>query len=55
MGASERVLPGRYLPVSKSVPVFDKPIDEKKLLEQVRSAIGQTLGPEEDGPQIWRS
>ena len=33
-------LPGRYLAVSKSVPVFDKPIDEEKLLEQVKSAIG---------------
>jgi DNA-binding response OmpR family regulator len=33
-------LPGRYLALSKSIPVFDKPIDEKKLLEQVKAAIG---------------
>jgi len=31
-------LPGRYLAVSKSVPVFDKPIDEKKLLDEVKKA-----------------
>ena len=33
-------LPGRHLAVSKSIPVFDKPIDEKKLLEEVKKAIG---------------
>jgi CheY-like chemotaxis protein len=33
-------LPGRYLAVSKSVPVFDKPIDESRLLEEVKKAIG---------------
>jgi DNA-binding response OmpR family regulator len=33
-------LPGRYLAVSKSVPVFDKPIDEARLLEEVKKAIG---------------
>ena len=33
-------LPGRHLAVSKSVPVFDKPIDEKRLLEEVKKAIG---------------
>jgi CheY-like chemotaxis protein len=33
-------LPGRYLAVSKSVPVFDKPIDERQLLEQVKNSIG---------------
>ena len=33
-------LPGRHLAVSKSVPVFDKPIDEQRLLEEVRNAIG---------------
>jgi CheY-like chemotaxis protein len=33
-------LPGRHLAVSKSVPVFDKPIDEKGLLEEVKKAIG---------------
>lgn len=32
-------LPGRHLAVSKSVPVFDKPIDEKLLLEEVENAI----------------
>lgn len=32
-------LPGRYLAVSKSIPVFDKPIDETKLLEQVKIAL----------------
>jgi DNA-binding response OmpR family regulator len=34
-------LPGNYLAVSKSVPVFDKPIDEKGLLEEVRRIVGQ--------------
>jgi CheY-like chemotaxis protein len=33
-------LPGRHLAVSKSVPVFDKPIDEEKLLEEVKKIIG---------------
>ena len=33
-------LPGRHLAVSKSVPVFDKPIDEKMLLDEVKKAIG---------------
>jgi len=33
-------LPGRHLAVSKSIPVFDKPIDEKKLLEEVKKTIG---------------
>ena len=33
-------LPGRHLAVSKSVPVFDKPIDETRLLEEVKKAIG---------------
>ncbi len=32
--------PGRYLAVSKSVPVFDKPIDEQRLLAEVKKAIG---------------
>jgi CheY-like chemotaxis protein len=34
-------LPGRHLAVSKSVPVFDKPIDEKRLLDEVKKAVGQ--------------
>lgn len=33
-------LPGRYVAVSKSVPVFDKPIDEGGLLEEVKKALG---------------
>lgn len=33
-------LPGRHLAVGKSVPVFDKPIDEKALLEEVKRTIG---------------
>lgn len=33
-------LPGRHLAVSKSVPVFDKPIDEAGLLEEVKKIIG---------------
>lgn len=33
-------LPGRYVAVSKSVPVFDKPIDEEGLLEEIRNTIG---------------
>jgi CheY-like chemotaxis protein len=33
-------LPGNYLAVSKTVPVFDKPIDEKGLLEEIRKAVG---------------
>lgn len=33
-------LPGRYVAVGKSVPVFDKPIDEAKLLEKVKKTIG---------------
>jgi CheY-like chemotaxis protein len=33
-------LPGRYVAVSKSVPVFDKPIDESSLLEEVKKAVG---------------
>jgi DNA-binding response OmpR family regulator len=33
-------LPGNYLAVSKSVPVFDKPIDEKRLLEEVKRILG---------------
>jgi CheY-like chemotaxis protein len=33
-------LPGRHLAVSKSVPVFDKPIDESKVLAEVKKAIG---------------
>jgi len=33
-------LPGRHLAVSKSVPVFEKPIDEKGVLEEVKKAIG---------------
>lgn len=33
-------LPGRYLAVSKSVPIFDKPIDESGLLEEVKKAVG---------------
>ena len=33
-------LPGRHLAVSKSVPVFDKPIDEVKLLEEIKRIIG---------------
>lgn len=32
--------PGRYLAVSKSVPVFDKPIDETRLLEEVKKVLG---------------
>ena len=34
-------LPGRYLAVSKSVPVFDKPIDEEGLLEEIGRIIGR--------------
>ena len=34
-------LPGRHLAVSKSVPVFDKPIDEIRLLEAIGKAIQQ--------------
>ncbi|MEJ2721535.1 MAG: response regulator [bacterium] len=34
-------LPGRYLAVSKSVPVFDKPIDEEGLLEAIGKIIGR--------------
>ena len=33
-------LAGRNLAVSKSVPVFDKPIDESGLLEAIRNAVG---------------
>jgi CheY-like chemotaxis protein len=33
-------LPGNYLAVSKSVPVFDKPIDENALLARIRETIG---------------
>ena len=33
-------LPGRYVAVSKSVPVFDKPIDENGLLEEIKKTIG---------------
>lgn len=33
-------LPGRHLAVGKTVPVFDKPIDEKGLIEEVKKAIG---------------
>jgi len=33
-------LPGRYVAVSKSVPVFDKPIDESSLLEEIEKTIG---------------
>jgi CheY-like chemotaxis protein len=33
-------LPGRYVAVSKSVPVFDKPIDEHGLLAAIRKTIG---------------
>jgi len=33
-------LPGRYVAVSKSVPVFDKPIDERGLLEEIKKMIG---------------
>jgi CheY-like chemotaxis protein len=33
-------LPGRNLAVSKTVPVFDKPIDESKLLDEVKKVIG---------------
>ena len=33
-------LPGRHLAVGKSVPVFDKPIDEKRLLEEIKKAVG---------------
>ena len=32
---------GRYVAVSKSVPVFDKPIDEEGLLEEIRNILGQ--------------
>ncbi len=32
-------LPGRHIAVSKSVPVFDKPIDEKGVLEEIRNAL----------------
>lgn len=34
-------LPGRHLAVSKSVPVFDKPIDEKRLLEVIGSVMAE--------------
>jgi CheY-like chemotaxis protein len=33
-------VPGRHLAVGKKVPVFDKPIDEKGLIEEVKKAIG---------------
>jgi CheY-like chemotaxis protein len=33
-------LPGRHLAVSKSVPVFDKPIDESKVLAEIEKALG---------------
>lgn len=33
-------LPGRYLAVSKSVPVFDKPIDEEGLLAEIGRIFG---------------
>lgn len=33
-------LPGRYVAVSKSVPVFDKPIDEDGLLAAIKKTIG---------------
>ena len=33
-------LPGRHLAVSKSVPVFDKPINEDELLKEIEKAIG---------------
>lgn len=33
-------LPGRYVAVSKSVPVFDKPIDEEGLLKEIKGTIG---------------
>jgi CheY-like chemotaxis protein len=33
-------LPGRHLAVGKAIPVFDKPIDEKGLIEEVKRAIG---------------
>ena len=34
-------LPGRYVAVSKSVPVFDKPIDEEGLLDEIKNVLGQ--------------
>lgn len=33
-------LPGRHLAVSKSIPVFDKPIDEERLLAQISEIFG---------------
>lgn len=33
-------LPGRYLAVGKSVPVFGKPIDEKGVLAAIKEAVG---------------
>jgi len=33
-------LPGRYVAVSKSVPVFDKPIDEEGLIKEIKSIVG---------------
>jgi hypothetical protein len=32
-------LAGRNVAVSRSVPVLDKPIDEQRLLEEVRRAL----------------
>lgn len=32
-------LPGRHIAVSKSVPVFDKPIDEEGVLETIRKTL----------------
>jgi CheY-like chemotaxis protein len=33
-------LAGRSVAVSKSVPVFDKPIDEERLLESIKDLLG---------------
>jgi len=32
-------LPGRHIAVSKTVPVFDKPIDEEKVIEEVKKIL----------------
>ena len=34
-------LPGRYVAVSKSVPVFDKPIDEEGLLDEIKKTLSE--------------
>jgi len=34
-------LPGRHIAVSKTVPVFDKPIDEEKVIEEVKKILSK--------------